>query len=337
MAEERFLVVRLGSMGDIVHTLPAVAALREAFPRARVDWVVEAQWLPLLHGNPDVDEVIPLERGTWDGLRTCVKRLRAARYTCALDFQGLYKSAMLAALARARERIGFEREFLREGGAAFFYTRRITPSGKHVVELNVSLAEAVGAKISAARFSVHVPDEADGVIEKQLAARGVRDFYVLSPGGGWRSKCWPAERYGHLHRRLAALPALAGWRGVVNFGPAERKLAEAARLVAGEPEPILLPMDVPQLMALLRRAKFFVGGDSGPLHLAVALGTPVVGLYGPTDPARNGPYSPGDVVVRNARPEETTYKREDSSAPSMLSITVDQALAAIQRRMGIPA
>jgi len=335
MAEARFLLVRLGSMGDIIHALPAVAALREAFPRARIDWVVESKWTPLLQGNPDVDEVVPLDRSSLSGMSTCVRRLRAARYTCALDFQGLYKSAMLAALAGARERVGFERGYLREGGAAFFYTKRIAPVGAHVVEHNLALAEAVGAGKAAARFPIHVSPEADAAVEKQLGTRGVREFFVLSPGGGWLSKCWPAERYGHLHRRLLSLPAFADWNSVVNFGPREKKLAEAVRLVAGEPAPVLLPLDLPQMMALIRRAKLFVGGDSGPLHLAVALRTPVVGLYGPTDPARNGPYGTSDVVVRNAQPEETTYKRGDAPAPSMLSITVEQVVTAVGKRLGV--
>jgi heptosyltransferase-1 len=131
-----------------------------------------------------------------------------------------------------------------------------------------------------------------------------------------------------------SLPAFADWRGVVNFGPGERELAERVRMAAGAPTPALLSTDLAQLMALLRGAEFFVGGDTGPLHLAVALETPVIGLYGPTDPARNGPYSPLDIVVRNARREETTYKREDAPAPSMRSITMEQVIAAIQRRLG---
>jgi ADP-heptose:LPS heptosyltransferase len=157
------------------------------------------------------------------------------------------------------------------------------------------------------------------------------EFYAVSPGGGWVSKCWPAERYGELHRELARRH---GWRGIVSFGPGERGLAEQVLQAAGEPAPVLLEMDLPELMALLRRAKFFVGADTGPLHLASALGTPVVGVYGPTDPARNGPYCKNDAVVRNARPEETTYRRGDSYSACMLSISVEQIIDAIERRLG---
>lgn len=337
MGEERFLVVRLGSLGDIVHTLPAVHALRETFPSAQIDWLVESKWRALLAGNSDVNDIIPLNRSTWRGVATCVAELRRRKYDCAIDFQGLYKSAVLARLSGAPRRIGFEREFLRERGAALFYTERVTPAAPHVVDHNLAIAQRLGAAKGKTYFPLSISEEAARAVQIQLDAQKVKKYFVLSPGGGWMSKCWPAEQYGHLHRRLMSLPAFAGWRGVVNFGPGERKLAEAVRLVAGEPEPLLLATDLPQLMALLQRAEFFVGGDSGPLHLAVALGTPVVGLYGPTDPARNGPYSPADIVVRNARPEETTYKRHDSPAPSMRSITVDQVVAAVLQRLGVSA
>ncbi len=336
MGEDRFLVVRLGSLGDIVHTLPAVHALREHFPSAQIDWLVERKWRALVTGNPDVSDVILLDRSTWRGLTSCVAELRRRKYSCAIDFQGLYKSGVLARLSGAPRRVGFERPFLREPGAARFYTECVIPTVRHVIDQNIALVQKLGAGKGKAAFPLSISDDAARAVALQLDAQNVKKYFVLSPGGGWMSKCWPAEQYGHLHRRLTSLPVWAGWRGVVNFGPGERKLAEAVRLVAGEPEPLLLPTDLPQLMALLHRAEFFVGGDSGPLHLAVALGTPVVGLYGPTDPARNGPYSSADVVVRNARPEETTYKRHDAPAPSMRSITVDQAVAAVLQRLGVP-
>ncbi len=335
MGEERFLVVRLGSLGDIVHTLPSVHALRLWFPGKQIDWLVEKKWRALLVGNPDVNDVILFDRTTWRGILESVSRLRAAQYTTVIDFQGLYKSAVLARLSGAPRRIGFARKYLRESGARWFYTEQVAPPTCHVVDQNLAIVESLGAEKKTPRFPLWVGGEADRWVRLERTTHGVKKFFVLSPGGGWTSKCWPAEQYGHLHRRLTSLPAFAGWRGVVNFGPGERKLAEAVRLVAGEPEPLLLSTDLPQLMALLHRAEFFVGGDSGPLHLAVALGTPVVGLYGPTDPARNGPYSVADIVVRNARPEETTYKRHDSPAPSMRSITVDQVVDAVQRRLGV--
>ena len=330
MADERFLVIRLGSLGDIVHALPGVAALRDSFPSARIDWVVERRWAALLHGNPDLNEVIALDRSSWGAVRACVRRLRAARYSCAIDFQGLYKSALLGFLSGAGQRVGFARRLAREGGAALFYTQRASPPAGHIVEQNLALAESAGARRTGCRFTLRVPAEAEASVARRLAANGLREFFLLSPGGGWRSKCWPPERYGELYRELALR---RGWRGVVNFGPGESDLAEAVCRAAAPEEPVVFQTDVAELMALLRRAKIVVAGDTGPLHLSVALGTRVVGLYGPTDPQRNGPYCADDIVVRNARPEETTYKRWNEFSAAMLSITVEQVVAAVERRL----
>lgn len=331
MADLRLLVIRLGSMGDIVHALPAVAALRAAHPAAQMDWVVERKWMDLLAGCAVASEIIPQERGLGATLRL-VRELRTRRYDVALDFQGLYKSAALAFFSGARGRIGLAASHARESGASRFYTQRVTPRDKHVVEMNLELARAAGAGGGPAQFPLHVSDAAKAWLDRQLEGRGLSEFYVLSPGGGWRSKCWPAEQYGHLHRKLAERH---GWRGIVTYGPGERALAEAARLVAGEPEPLVLGTDMAQLKALLGRAKFVVAADTGPLHLAAALGTPVVGLFGPTDPQRNGPYGQLDAVVRNARPDQTSYQRGRDYSPVMLSIRVEQVMEAIERRLGV--
>jgi lipopolysaccharide heptosyltransferase I len=332
MADERFLVVRLGSLGDIVHTLPAAAALHDSFPGARIDWVVEDKWAAVLDGNPDLSGVIALEPSSWTALRSCVRRLRAARYTCAIDFQGLYKSAVLSFFSGAARRVGFDRRVAREAGAAFFYTHRAAPTARHKVEQNLGLAETAGAHRSACRFPLRVPAQSAADVARRLAASSLREFFVVSPGGGWRSKCWPPERYGQLCRELERR---YGWRSVVNFGPGERGLAEAVCRAAAPAAPVLLAPDVAQFMALLACAKLVVAGDTGPLHLAVALGTPVVGLYGPTDPERNGPFCAADIVVRNASPDETTYKRGSEYSAAMLSISVEQVVSAVERRLGI--
>src|ERR1700692_805298 len=143
--EERFLVVRLTALGDVLHTVPAVAALRAAHASARIDWVVERKWAPVLEGSPSINDVIPFDRRSLWGAIECVQRLRENRYTCAIDFQGLYKSSILAALSGAGRRIGFDRAWAREDGAAMFYTERVVPTGRHVAELNYSLAEQAGA------------------------------------------------------------------------------------------------------------------------------------------------------------------------------------------------
>jgi heptosyltransferase-1 len=332
MADQRFLLVRLGSLGDVIHALPAASALRDAFPEACIDWLIEPKWRRLLEGNPDLTEIISLQKKSAAGLISTVRKLRAAHYTCAIDFQGLYKSALPAFASGAPRRIGFPSTYAREGFAPMFYTDKINPRGAHKVDHNLTLAQTAGARPSPPRFPLTLRPEDEKQVTQDLARHNLADFFVLNPGGGWRSKCWPPERYGELHHRLAAQH---GWRGIISFGPGEESLAQELVSAAGNPAPIALPVGLGPLMALLHRAKFVVSADTGPLHLASALGTPVVGLYGPTDPARNGPYGGAgqnqSIVIRNPGRSETTYRRGASYSSPMLSITVDQVADAVKR------
>jgi heptosyltransferase-1 len=330
MPDPRFLLIRLGSMGDVIHALPAAGALREAFPAAGIDWAIEPKWQRLLEGNPDISEVIPIDRKSAAGIFGTIRKLRATRYDAIIDFQALYKSAILAYASGAPKRIGFQRAYAREGFAANFYTERLNPSGPHKVDHNLTLARHAGARNSTPRFPLTIRAEDDEIVSRELAAHGIGGFFVLNPGGGWRSKCWPPTRYGELHQKLTRNYRC---RGVVTVGPQEGELAKQLVAAAGDPPPVAIPLSLGPLMALLHRTKFVVSADTGPLHLASALGVPVVGLYGPTDPARNGPFSSSDVVVRNPRYAETTYSRGDDFSPAMLSISVEQVLAAVSQRL----
>ncbi|HWG58754.1 MAG TPA: glycosyltransferase family 9 protein [Candidatus Acidoferrales bacterium] len=340
MPEPRFLLVRLGSLGDIIHALPAAAALRDAFPSAKVDWVVEPKWRRLLEGNPDLNEVITLDRRSVAGIAATVRKLRAARYTCAVDFQALYKSALLALASGAPRRIGFKSSYAREGLAALCYTETLHPRGPHKVDHNLTLTARAGSGRRQPRFPLAIHAEDQDLAARELAACGLREFFVLNPGGGWRSKCWPARRYAELYDKMIARHGL---RGVLTCGPGEADLAREVMEAAADPKPIAIPLALGPLMALLRRARFVVSADTGPLHLAAALGTPVVALFGPTDPARNGPFGLGmpggarGVAVRNARESQTTYRREEAHSAAMLSITVDQAFQAAEQCMRISA
>ena len=334
MADPRFLLVRLGSMGDVIHAIPAASALRDTFPEAPIAWAIDPKWARLLEGNPDITEVIAADRKSASGVAATVRSMRAAHYTCAIDFQALYKSALLAFASGATRRVGFQSSYAREGLASLFYTDCLNPRGPHKVDHNLTLAEFAGARTSAPRFPMAIREEDEALAARELRAGSLADFYVLNPGGGWLSKCWPAERYGELHRLLAAR---YGWRGVVTFGPGEETLAADVIRAAGDPPPVAILLGLGPLMALMRRARFVVSADTGPLHLAAALDVPVVGLFGPTDPARNGPYSinPGrNIVLRNPQNCLTTYARGKSHSPAMLSIGVPQVVDAIARRWG---
>jgi lipopolysaccharide heptosyltransferase I len=332
MAEERFLLVRLGSLGDVIFTLPALAALRDTFPGARIDWVIDRRWQALLDGNPDLTNAIPLNDRSAVTFLACARTLRATRYSCAIDIQGLYKSALLARLSGAPRRIGFTSAFVREAGAAMFYTQRVAPREPHMVGQNIELAIAAGARPGKPRFPLRVSPAARKSVDELVSRAGWERYAVLSPGGGWRSKCWPPERFGAV---ATMLWERHGLRSFVNGGPGESGRAQVVVKYAGAAAPAAVELDLAQLMALLQSAAIVVAADSGPLHLAVALGAPVVGLYGPTSPERNGPYSPADGVIRNASSAETTYKRRDAYSSAMLSITVDQVVAGIERRLNL--
>ena len=333
MPDESFLLVRLGSLGDIVHALPAAAALRDAFPRARIDWLVEPKWRRILEGNSDVNEIVVLDRGALSKIWTTVKTLRTQNYTCAIDFQGLYKSALMPFAARVPRRIGFRASYAREGLAAKLYTETHNPVGAHKVDHNLTLARAAGASAACGpHFPLLITDQDREAATRELAQRGITDYFVLNPGGGWKSKLWPPAKYGELCAALSA--QRPGWRCVVTYGPGEEPIAEEVVVHAGaQTMAAAIPLALGPLLAILQKAKFVVSADTGPLHLASALATPCVGLYGPTDPVRNGAYSRDDINVRNLRGAVTTYERGTAYSESMLSITVAQVLKAIDERL----
>jgi len=331
MPNQRFLIVRLGSMGDIVHTLPAAAVVADSFPGAPIDWLVDRKWSALLDGNPDLNEVIPIDTRKLADILAIGGRLRVAGYTAALDFQSLYKSALLARLSGAKQIFGFDWKYSRESAASLLYTAKIHPQGTHKIDHNLDLARAAGATnaaLATPRFNFPISAEADEWVAAELKKHSLDKFFVISPGGGWRSKCWPAERYGQLHAEIARR---TGLRAILNFGPGEEGLVTQLIQAADDPAPIPLQMTIPQLISTLRRAQLIIAADTGPLHLAAALGTPALALFGPTDPARNGPWSSMPArtrVIRHAEPGETTYKRGDSYSRAMLRIPVPEVTSA---------
>jgi heptosyltransferase I len=338
---EKFLVVRLSSLGDLVHTIPAVAALRATFPSARIDWVVDRRWSPLIELVTCINQTIPLDRSPRDVL-ALIARLRRTHYTCALDLQGRYRSAVLGWLSGAPRRIGRAAKSTREPGAALFYTDRIVPTGRHIVDMTVDLAVRAGAKPgSEPQFPLRVPSDALRHVREKLAREGVTGAYVvISPGGGWKSKCWLPERFGAL---AAAIERIHGLRAVVNIAPGEEEMAREIIHSAAPANPVALSFDIPELAALLAEARLVIAGDTGPLHLAAALGTRVVGLFGSTDPARNGPLPRGLVVQAASDPSQLPdyvrgdYIRQDSYSPAMLALSVERVLAAVDQEIGVRA
>jgi len=334
MTEPCFLVVRLGSLGDIVHAFPAVAALRESFPKAEIVWVTHPRWRELVESSELISETWEIETRSFASVRDILSRIRTKRFTAAIDYQGLWKSAALPFLGRVPDRIGFSSHSVREFGVPLLYTERVRSTKTHIADQNGELSLRAGARNSVAALSLRVPPKFQDAARAVLEQNKIDTYVVLSPGGGWSSKCWPPERYGELCRGIRAR---LGLRCIVNYGPGEEALLSAVKAASGDSNPLTCHGPVGALMALVRNSRCVVGGDTGPVHLAVALGTPVVALFGPTDPARNGPYRPcadsvKDLVLRSPN-AVTTYKRGDQPDPSLLELDVVAVCDAVRRQV----
>ena len=342
-AIERLLIVRLSAMGDVIHTLPAAQALRRAYPGATIGWIIEERWAELLcapgaarrgprsEERPLVDWVHTVDLKGWRKSLFSVQTaeqvarvwndVRAAHYEIAVDLQGAIRSAVLASWSGAP--IVYGAREAREGPAALWYTRQAANRGEHVVEQNLSIVEAlIGKRIDVPAVEFPADPRAEEKVERQLRQAGLREFAILNPGAGWGAKQWPAERYGQVARALGKY----GIPSIVNYGPGEEALARDAEQ-ASDGAGQAWQLSISELVAITRRAKLFVGGDTGPLHLAAALAIPVVGIFGPTDPARNGPYGTRNVVLRNPA-STTSHARNPRSDEAMLEIGVEAVIKA---------
>jgi heptosyltransferase I len=327
MAEQRFLVVRLGSLGDIVHAFPGVSGLRLSFPDAEIIWVTHPKWEFLVKTSELATDVWTVDTRSWPTLRSILRRIRKHRFGTAIDYQGLWKSAAIPFLAGVPRRIGFSSETVRERGAPILYTDRVRASASaHIADQNGELSIEAGARTPIGAVRLRVPDEDEQVVRARIARAGIESYVVLSPGGGWRSKCWPAERYGLL---AAKILEDFGLQTVINVGPGEGDLSTAVIRAAGNAQPLPFTGSLGQLMALLKNATAVVAGDTGPLHLADALGARVVAIFGPTDPVRNGPYRRSGLVLR-WEGAATTYKRETEPDESLMHISVDEVMRALR-------
>jgi heptosyltransferase-1 len=329
-------------MGDILHALPAITSLRQAHPGWVIDWVVEPTWCALLTGDctsanttrgsaqPLVDRLYlaaakawgrePLSRKTRREIIELRRALRATDYDAVVDMQGAVRSAALARMTGSRRRIGESRP--REWAARWLFTERIATHGTHVIEQDVELASAIaGDDLAAVQPLLPVDPEAEAWCDRLLAGPG-KPTVLLNPGAGWGAKRWPVERYAAVAARLAG----RGLRVVVNGGPGEEALLEAIQNQSGG---AAQPLDstLAQLIALTRRVVLMIAGDTGPLHLACALGRPVVGIYGPTDPARNGPFGTRSRVLRSPGSRRDHSRRPEPEA-GLLTITPEAVLQA---------
>jgi heptosyltransferase I len=332
----RFLIVRLGSLGDVVHAIPAAAALRHANPAARVDWMVDPRYVELLNLVESIDTRIPVDPrafgrgGERRQLLHTMRELRRTRYDAVIDLQGLLKSAVLARAAGGRKTIGFPRAHLREPAARFLYT--VTPDpglAPHVIHKNLALLAAVGVSDSRVRFPINIPRTAAVQAVSDRFTRG--GFVLINPGAAWPNKRWPPDRFAAVAsavRRDVGLPSVVLW------GPGEERVAAdvvAASSGAAELSP---PTTIADIVGLARSARLMVSGDTGPLHVAAAVGTPIVALFGPTFAERNGPWAHGDVSLSRASQCICHYERQCRRHNRCIDdIGVHEVVNAVRRRM----
>lgn len=328
------LIVRLSSIGDVVHTLPTLAALRNG--GWEVGWLVEPASRVLLEGNPALDQVVGAPGAKafeWTKARSTVRELRGRRYDVALEFQGLWKSAGWARLAGARRVIGYCRPWRREPASALLLGEGAElPAGiTHVIDKNLALLRPLGIEAVGLReFPLPASPEAAARVERSVKESGGEDFVILNPAGGWASKLWPAERFGEVARGLRT----HGLRSIVTWGPGEESLADRVVVASDGAAERSFPTTLLDYVELARRARLVVAADTGPLHLACAVGTPVVALFGPTDPGRNGPFATSDVVVGRTPPCAPCYSRICSRHSSVMAeIPAAEVLAAAEGRL----
>ena len=327
-------------MGDILHALPAVTALRLAHPAWEIDWIVEPRWQALLTTGqstgrgpeqPIVDRVYlaatkdwrhhPLAPKTTHDIKALRDDLKSVPYNAVIDLQGSLRSAVLGRMAGCRRLIGEVSP--RETPARWLFTERVTTHRAHVIEQDVELACAVaGDTLIAVAPILPIDTTAEAWCDAFLATSGTRPVALINPGAGWGAKRWPVERYAAVARGLIE----RGFRILINAGPGEEPMADViVKETSGAAIPLATSLE--QLIALTRRIALCVAGDTGPLHLACALGRPVLGIYGPTDPSRNGPFGTRFRVLRSplSRRDHTRHPEPEAG---LLTIAPEDVLSA---------
>lgn len=339
---EHFLIIRLSSLGDVIHTLPAFAALRKKYPEARISWVVEEKGKEILDLVPSLDRIVTVKlkrwklgsRKFWQEFVKLKKEIRD-KDQVAIDFQGLIKSAFMAYISGARKRIGFHRKNLKEQQASLFYTDSLDmiPEKDHVIGKNLKLLSLLGIEAGSYEFPLEIPVESSEKIEtllKKLGYDAKKKLVLLNMGAAWETKRWYADRWVQLVRMIGKdrlFPILL-WGSEV-----EKELAEEVEEKSGVP--IVPPLTLKEVMALIKKADVLISGDTFALQAAGALSTPVVGLFGPTTPSRNGPFREHDRVVFHELECSHCYKRICSRLECLDKIIPEEVTAACLEILGM--
>ena len=328
----KVLIVRLGSLGDIIHAIPAVAAIRRAQPQASIDWLVDIRHKDLLELVRGLDRVISIATTGLGNVFSTIGELRARDYDIALDLQGLLKSAVLARMSGARRVIGFSSTLLREKAAGWCYTESAGDVRPHIIDKNLSLLKPLGIRVPDVEFPLD--DRRPEIVAFARTRLGIAPgerFAIINPGAAWPNKRWPPVYFAEVARALAARHGL---RSIVLWGPGEESLAQAVASASDGTAEISPPTTIADLVSLARAATLVVSGDTGPMHVAAAVGTPVVGIFGPTDPERNGPWAEDDLTVSRYDDCVCHYQRRCRiTGWCLLDISPREVMALVDRRL----
>ena len=338
----KILIVKLGAVGDVVHTLPALHSLRKSFPKAYIAWAVERKSMDVITGNPDLDEVIIFERKELqkifkaDGIlaayrffRGFAASLKEYNFDLVIDFQTLFKSGIITLSSGAERRIGFDkwRELNR-----LFTNHRVKANSRHTLDKYLELVEAAGGEIDTTPLKIAYSYEDASYIGRFLKENKLADrtWVAMNPGASWTSKLWPVEKFAALCDLLADLDITV----VIIWGPGEEHLVKGIVNNATSRPHIAPPTSIKQLACLLERSALYIGGDTGPMHMSVTMGTPVVGIFGPSDPVRNGPYGDGHRVLQADIDCVNCWKKRCSSMECMEKVSAEAVADAVREILG---
>ncbi len=328
-APAKLLIIKPSSLGDIVHSLPFLNVIRESFPRAEIHWVIAKGLEGLLENHPMVQKLVVINkeqwkdikriRGTVSEFRSLVGALKGESYDIAVDLQGLLRSGILTAASKAPVRLGFREA--REGGR-LFYTHSITGGREiHAVDRYLKIASALGCDTRTVAFPLPLVKES---LKIRQVKKEIGEYAVFAPGARWKTKQWPAERFGTLSS-LLRIPGI-----IIGSGADEALAEEAAAHSKGNAISMAGKTDIKELISLIRKAAFMVTNDSGPMHIAAACGVPVVALFGPTNPARTGPYGSGHIIITGNSACAPCYKKKCNDLKCMDSISVEEVYERIK-------
>ena len=344
----KLLIVKLGAIGDIIHTLPAVCSIRRNMPGIRIGWVAEHRSAEIIRGHSAVDELIEIDTRRWrSGMPAAqvlsevakeMSGLRRSGYEVAVDFQGLIKSAAIVKASGAADRWGFSRKDLREPAGRFLLNHTVeTPRGTHVIHKNLFLARgALSLPNDDGRVEFGIATGPEHRLEADVIAEKVGGaFAILNPAGGWVTKLWSAEKFGQLSDRIHDQHGL---KSVLVTGPAESELAQRVLAASRTANILSVQPSLKGFFELAKRTQVYVGGDTGPTHLAIAARAPVVGIFGPTEWWRNGSLDENDICVeRNDIGCRVDCHRRECSNWICMDIDVESIVDAVTRRLALKA